>query len=175
MDKKRTLHRLRDYKNSILIFLFLGGVGFAIIFAVGLFDDVITAYLKERANLVLETKYANNINYAIEMCERAYEMIEKAAFFAILISFQGFIMVMFFLRIGVPSKYKQIALAFMGIGGLAISLFYILVAFALPSNAIVVDTFQEFSFIRIVGVIMVVSSYIIFTLQLFKTIILENE
>lgn len=175
MERKRTIYRLRDYKTSIVLCLFLGTVSISLLAFSSIFNSSINSALREKATTVLVSNYNNNLSLAIENCDKAFSYIEKASLLAMLVSVMGFIMVFLFLRIDKPSPQKYFALNIFQLGGLVIVIMMILVVFNLPSSGNLQNVLYNLRFLKISGIIMLSLSYALFIWHMLKRIVFELE
>lgn len=175
MDKRRTLYRLRDYKTAMSIFIFVGLISVLSYGFLAVYEDSIKNMQKERAVLVLESKYQDNLNYAIEVCNKAFSLFEKGVLIAFLFSILGYIKVFFFLRLGEPNRINYISLYLLGFGSLFIFLYYAMVGITLPEIANFREATEKYSMVQNSGIIMIVGAYLLFTYRTVRVIILERE
>ena len=175
MEKTRTLYRLRQFKNSMMINSFVLLFGIVLFSGIIVFETAILAYMKEHVTSNLIHLYQNNINDALNTCSQAFHLLEKAASIAIVFSLEGFLMVFVYIRMSrKTSKFSTMSPVFLGLGTLLLSVSYLIVAALLPSSGQLTELFIDFQFIRIAGVIIILFSNLLFLYQVFVQVVLEK-
>ncbi len=175
MENKRTIYRLRDYKTSVLFCILLGIFSLIIFVATNMFPSAIYATFVDIANSVLATVYHNNISHAMDICSESMQMLNIAALLAALFSIKGFVMVVLFIRMGNPSMKKFFAVNLLCLGGFLLVIFLFLSAFAIPGSGSVQQTLNDLYLLRLIAVIFIAVSYIMFVDVIIKLVILEIE
>ncbi|HNQ69091.1 MAG TPA: hypothetical protein PKN32_11985 [Bacteroidales bacterium] len=175
MEKTRTLYRLRKYKNGISLNLLTLTFGIVLLTVILLFEKSITADMRTKASELLTMGYHDSISKALETCHKAIEYMDIAAKTAILFSLEGFIIIFFNIRLSSQtkslSKYSSVILGF---GTILLFLYYLLLGLFMLSAKPLSELQSDYSFLRIIGIILIFTGNIVFIFQLFKEIILEK-
>lgn len=175
MEKTRTLYRFRRMKNSVLLNLFtltLGIILFSVIFS---FEKDVKILLRDKATDVLVCGQNENINSALQTCDKAFGYLMTASLVSILFSMEGFIFIFFFVRLSSKtSKLSTFSPLFMGFGNLLFFIFYFLAAILLPSIGQAVNLPTGYNVVKIIGIALILFANILFVGELFKQIVLEK-
>lgn len=175
MEKTRTLYRLRKFKNSIMVNGLALLFGITLFSTISVFENSIYSFMKEKATGALTVEYQNNINSAIGTCTKAYEMLEKSSLYSIVFALEGFLMIVILIRLSKKtSKFSIMAPLVLGFGAVLISVFYLIIGFLLPNGGQLAQLQNDYVYLRIAGVILILLSNIAFLYQVFTQVVLEN-
>ncbi len=86
MEKTRTLFRLRKLKNGVLLNLFTLSLGVILFSGIMIFEKGITSLMRSKATGLLMVEYQDSISNALVTCDKAIELLNIAAFIAIVFS-----------------------------------------------------------------------------------------
>lgn len=175
MEKTRTLYRYRKYKNGILLNLLTLSFGITLLTVILLFEKSITSDLKTKASELLTMGYHDSISKALDTCYRAIEYMDTAAKTAIMFSLEGFIIIFFYIRLSSHTKkistYSSVILGF---GTIFLFLYYLLIGLFMLSAKPLTELLSDYSFLRIIGIILIFLGNLMFIYQLFKQVVLEK-
>ncbi len=176
MEKTRTLYRLRNYKNSVMINLFLIVLGVLVFSFLQIFENEILYYFKDKNINIVQTSYNQGIQQSLFLSNMAFNLLEKAAIIVMILSLEGFLIIFFFIRM--PLKQKSIftkSSFILGLGTLLIFLFYMIIGLSISGNTNYAELNYKFQYLKIFGFLLIIFANILFAIQLFIQIILEKS
>lgn len=184
MDKIKTIYKLRKYKNEILFSIFTLTIGLGAFCVINIFESKILLGIQNQVlklsieqgayNDLLDTNISNN---TINMSSKIFGFFEKASLVSIVFALEGFIMILFFIRLSSrTSKFSKISPIILNIGVILLFVYYIILGFKVIANGMtLIFEINNIFFLKVISIIFIVLSNISFIYQIFNQIVLEKD
>jgi hypothetical protein len=175
MDRTRTIYKLRNLKNVILISILTLLLGLGLFFVITCFESFVISQIHKKVIALSISQDALSMqSQTMGISYKIYELVEKSSVFTMVFAIESFIIILFLIRMSSKTpKLVKLSPVILCLGVILIEIYYIISSFHLAANGIFSD--NSYFYLKITGVILIVFANILFIHQAFRQIVLEKD